>query len=164
MDLKLCLRTTAHAGSPVNRSAEATRSAFAAQFYWEDQEEDVHSFVAVCLLHIMAKGKNKIPRPLSLTAHVAIPNEVIHFDYLFMGESDDHLKYIFVIKDDLSGYAWLDAYPATSAENAATTLARWNRVFTTPLIWICDQDPHFLNKALQFVSTRQHIHYIPTIA
>lgn len=32
------------------------------------------------------------------------PNNIIQFDYLFLGQSDDDKSYAFVVKDDLSGY------------------------------------------------------------
>lgn len=44
-------RTIGHAGSAGHLSAEITRSALAAQLYWEDQEEEVHSFVALCSVY-----------------------------------------------------------------------------------------------------------------
>lgn len=81
-----------------------------------------------------------------------------------MGDSDDDLKYFFVIKDHLSGYAWLDAYQEASAENSATTMAPWNLVLTTPRIWISDQGLHFFDNALQFLSTSRHIHHILKVA
>jgi hypothetical protein len=35
--------------------------------------------------------------------HASKPNEVIHFDYLYMGPSVDDAKYVLIVKDDYKG-------------------------------------------------------------
>ena len=57
-----------------------------------------------------------VPRPLGETVHGTGPNEVVHFDYLCVGESgpqasqglseDGGFRYMLVIMDDLSNYAF----------------------------------------------------------
>ena len=104
IDLKLRLLTIAHAGASGHRGADSTWHALREQFTWTDLREDVRSFVSSCLLCVLSNSSNKIPRPLSSTIQATKQNEVIHFDYLFFfGESEDKHKYLFVIKDDLSG-------------------------------------------------------------
>ena len=55
-----------------------------------------------------------VPRPLGETVHGTAPNEVVHFDYLHVGESgpqasqglpeDGGFRYILVIMHDLSNF------------------------------------------------------------
>jgi len=73
------------------------------------------------------------------------PNEVLHFDYLFLGKSIDDSKYVLALKDDISGYCWLAPTSNANGEFAAATLARWNRTFSAPSFWVSDQGPHFQN-------------------
>ena len=74
-----------------------------------------------------------------MTLHGTIPNEVIHFDLLYMGHGFDGLKYIPVIRDDISSYLRLIPTGKADAEAAAARLARWIRVFTIVIIWDSDQ-------------------------
>lgn len=78
----------------------------------------------------MAKSGNKVPRPIAQTLHPEKPNEVVNFDFLYMGLGHDEHKYVLVIKDDLSSYVWLP--PANSADEstAATELSAWIRTFS----------------------------------
>jgi hypothetical protein len=39
--------------------------------------------------------------------HASKPNEVIHFDYLYMGPSVDDAKYVLIVKENYSNYFWL---------------------------------------------------------
>lgn len=104
IDLKLRLITVAHAGNAGHRGADSTFNAIRNNFTWADIRDDIRTFVASCLLCVLAKSGNKIPRPLSTTLHATKPNEIIHFDYLFLGESENDDKYALVVKDDLSSY------------------------------------------------------------
>lgn len=163
-ELKLRLLTIAHAGSAGHRGSESTWNALRDSFTWTDMREDVRSFVASCLLCVLSKGGNKVPRPLSTTVHATKPNEVIHFDYLFLGESEDDRKYVLVVKDDLSGYCWLEASTAADAKHTADVLARWNRVFTPPKVWVSDQGSHFKNEVIAHLASVHRIRHHFTIA
>lgn len=164
IDLKLRFLTIAHAGDSGHRGSDATEQALREKFYWKDQREDVRSFVSSCLLCVLGKSGEKIPRPLSTTLHASKPNEVIHFDYLFMGESDKHNKYVLVVKDDLSGYCWLEPTSSASAEHTANVLARWIRIFTTPSVWVSDQGSHFKNEVMQQLSSEHRIRHNFSVA
>ncbi len=88
INLKLRLLTIAHAGNAGHRGADPPWNSLSEQFFWTDQRDGVRTFVSSCLLRVLAKSGNKVPRPLSTTLHATKPNEIIHFDYLFLGESD----------------------------------------------------------------------------
>lgn len=89
----------------------------------------------------MRSGKtgNKIPPPLATTLYGKNPNEVIHSDYLFLGDSDTDNKYVLAFKDDLIGYFWLSPTSSSDARHTADVLARWSQTFSTPNVWVSDQ-------------------------
>jgi len=164
IDLKLKLLTIAHAGTAGHRGSDSTRATLLENFRWTGIQRDVRDFVASCLLCIMAKSGNKIPRPLSTTLHGSKPNEVLHFDYLFLGKSIDDSKYVLALKDDISGYCWLAPTSNANGEFAAATLARWNRTFSAPSFWVSDQGPHFINEVLETMAKSHNIVHKPTVA
>ena len=73
-----------------------------------------------------------VPRPLGETVHGTAPNEVVHFDYLYVGESgpqasqglseDAGFRYILVITDDLSNFVLIEPVVVCAAEATAASL------------------------------------------
>jgi transposase InsO family protein len=95
---------------------------------------------------------DKGPRPLGTQLHATKPNEILHFDFLYIGLSrDGKYQYLLLLKDDLSGYLWL--VPCRTADSAATfdALMRWFAVFGVVLLWISDRGSHFNNEVVQRV-------------
>ena len=127
-------------------------------------EGDCAEFVAMCLHCLTGKTGHKIPRPLSMTLLGTKPNEVIHFDFLYMGHGIDGLKYILVIRDDISSYLWLIPTGKADAEAAADGLARWVRVFTVMIIWVSDQGSHFKNIVMKELADVHKIKHHFTVA
>lgn len=100
----------------------------------------------------------------TLSPPVSKPTQVIYFDYLFLSESDKDEKYVLVIKDDLSGYCWLDLTPSPTSEHTAEVLARWTRVFTAPEVWVSDQGSQFKNKVIEHLTAMHQIHHNMIVA
>lgn len=163
-ELKVKLLVLAHAGAAGHRGSDATHAALSEEFTWIGMRKDVADFTDDCLLCIMARDGKRVPRPLALTLHATRPNEVLHFDYLFMGESEADTRYVLVVKDDISGYAWLAPSEKASAEHTAETLTRWNRTFTVPVYWVSDQGSHFINETLLEMASTYKISHKPTVA
>ena len=113
--LQLQLLIVAHCGHAGHRGAEPTADILREQFSWDTLDADCHSFVSNCIHCIMAKTGQNIPRLFAACLHATLPNEVVHFDYLFMGPSSAGEKYILVLKDELSSYLWL--VPTTNANS-----------------------------------------------
>lgn len=71
-----------------------------------------------------------MPRPLASALHAQRPNEVVHLDYLYMGPSSaEGPKYVLLLKDDLSSFAWLFPTAHPDAENAVSAMASWIATF-----------------------------------
>jgi transposase InsO family protein len=93
-----------------------------------------------------------VPRPLGTQLHATKPNEILHFDFLYIGLSRDRkYQYLLLLKDDLSGYLWL--VPCRMADAAATVdaLMRWLAVFGVVLLWISDRGSHIKNEVVRRV-------------
>ena len=125
---------------------------------------DVSIFVSNCVHCIMSKTGHKIPRPLPLTLHATKPNEVVNFDFLYLGQSHTEIKYVLVIKDDLSSYVWLKPCSSANSETAAHEISRWIRTFTAMFYWVSDQGSHFKNQVMEHLAKDHNIHHNFTVA
>lgn len=116
-------------------------------------ENDVSSFIGNCLHCLVSRTGEKIPRPLSLTLHGTKPNEVLHIDYLYMGNSGSQMfSYLLVIKDDFSSFVWLFPTSSATSDAAADALATWVSTFGC-IDWVLsDQGVHFKNELLKTLS------------
>jgi Integrase core domain len=124
--------------------------------------KDVKVFVQKCLHCVATATGDKVPLPLGTHLHANKPNEILHFDFLYIGLSrDGKYQYLLLFKDDLSGYLWL--VPCRTADTAATVdaLMRWFAVFGVVLLWISNRGSHFKNEVLRRVQkelkTKHHL-------
>jgi IS30 family transposase len=117
--------------------------------------KDVKVFVQNCLHCVDTIPEDKVPRTLSTQIHATKPNEILHFDFLYIGLSrDGKFQYLLLLKDDLSGY--LRLVPCRTADAAATVdaLMRWVAVFRVMLVWISDRGSHFKNEVVRRVQKK----------
>lgn len=162
--LKLRLFSIAHAGETGHRGMESTFDSLQSTFSWSGMSSETKEFVNDCLLCLISKSGNRIPRPLSTGIHSTRPGEILHFDFIYLGPSTSTDKYSLVLKDYFSSYCWIEPVDSANAENAALILAKWNRVFTAPSIWVSDQGPQFINSAMDLLATDYHILHKPVVA
>jgi transposase InsO family protein len=109
-------------------------------------------FVQNCLCCVATIPANKVPRPLGTQLHATKPNEILHFDFVYIGLSrDGKYQYLLLVKDDLSGYLW--PVPCRIDDAAATddALMRWFAVIGVVLLWISDRGSHFKNEVVRRV-------------
>ena len=129
-ELQLRIIVVAHTGLAGHRGYDATLSIIKEKFTWGSLSHDSKVFVRACIHCIGSRSGDRIPRPFLNTLHASKPNELTHFDYVYLGPTPAGLTYALVIKDDFSSYVWLVPTPSASAEHAATSLARWIDVFS----------------------------------
>jgi transposase InsO family protein len=144
-DLQLRICVVAHTGHGGHRGLTTTTESIKAVFFWKTLIDDVRTFCNTCLHCCSTIGGDRTLRPYVQALHVSQPNEVIHFDFLFMVPSLAGYKYLLLIKDDLSGYLWL--LPSASADAAATVdaLSLWFAAFGVATTWVSDRGSHFKN-------------------
>ena len=162
VELQMSVLVATHAGPNGHRGKDATENNLKSSFYWDSMEQDCTHFVDSCIHCILSRTGNKIPRPLATTCHADKPNEVVHFDFIYMGASSEEYKYILVIKDNLSSYFWLVGCASADAETAAEALSKWITVFTAMDMWVSDQGSHFKNMLMRILASDFKIrhHYV----
>jgi hypothetical protein len=92
--------------------------------------KNVKVFVQICLHCVATVPGDKVPRPLGTQLHATKPNEILHFEFLYIALTrDGKYQYFLLLKNDLSGHLWL--VPCRTAVAAATDdeLMRWFAVF-----------------------------------
>jgi Integrase core domain/Integrase zinc binding domain len=142
------LHSRAH-GLGGHRGYVTTSNAIKSEFTWLSLELDVKPFCQTCLHCLSTIGGDRTPRPLGEALHATRPNEVIHFDFLYLGPSDVGLKYFLLIKDDLSGYVWLIPSQAADAATVVDALLSWFAAFGVSMTWVSDQGSPFKNTVLE---------------
>lgn len=163
-EVQLGIITAAHCGSSGHRGIESTLAIAKEEFTWQNMRSDVTEFVKQCIHCMVGKGGSKVPRPLSETLHGTLPNQVVHFDYLFMGHGINDMKYLLVIKDDISSYCWLCPSQMANSEHTAKELSRWIQTFTAMDCWVSDQGSHFKNMVLKGLAEDYKIRHHFTVA
>jgi Integrase core domain/Integrase zinc binding domain len=150
LQLRLCVE--AHCRSAGHRAYEATLGAIKEYLACTTMAKDVKVFVQNCLHCVATIPGDKVPRPLGTQLHATKPNEILHFDFLYIGLSrDGKYQYLQLLKDDFSGY--LSLVPCRTADAAATVdaLMRWFAVFGVVLLCISDRGSHFKIEVVQRV-------------
>jgi Integrase zinc binding domain len=117
LQIRLCVE--AHCRSAGHRAYQATLGAIKEYVAWTTMAKDVKVFVQNCLHRVATIPRDKVPRPLATQLHATKPNEILSFDFLYIGLSrDGKYQYLLLLKDDLTGYLWL--VPCRTADAAAT--------------------------------------------
>jgi Integrase zinc binding domain len=83
MQVRLCV--IAHCGRRGHRGHQVTLTAIQDHYCWKEMSKDIKAFVGSCYHFIASAPGETTPRPLGESLHATKPNEVIHFDYLYMG-------------------------------------------------------------------------------
>lgn len=103
------------------------------------------TFVGSCLHCLATEPGAIIPRPLGHALHETEPKKLLYFDFCFMSPGVKNNNYVLVLKDDFSGYVWLKATTATTAEVAGDHLIEWFDSFGHVQQWVSGQGTHFKN-------------------
>nr|CCA21784.1 chromodomain protein putative [Albugo laibachii Nc14] len=109
--------------------------------------DDVHLFVKQCL-HCSATD-GTVLRVLGEALYGTKPNDLIHWDYVYTGNSNTWQRYIVVLKDDASKYVWLKAGAEADALTTRELLLDWFASFRICYRWVSDQGSHFKNTVIE---------------
>jgi Integrase core domain/Integrase zinc binding domain len=146
MQVRLC--GIAHCGRGGHRGHQVTLSTIKDQYSWKVMSKDIKVFVGSCFHCIASAPGETTPRPMGKALHASKPNEVIHFDYLYMDTSVGNVKYVLIVKDDYSTYVWLKQCKNADAYSTAAILIEWFAAFGVAQQWASDQGSHFKNKVM----------------
>ncbi|POM65947.1 LOW QUALITY PROTEIN: Hypothetical protein PHPALM_18268 [Phytophthora palmivora] len=114
----------------------------------------VTEFVRKCLLCLHSKGGKIVSRPWSETIECSTRNGVLHFDYLYMGESYGESKYLLVLKDHATHYCELVVADTPDSIVVVEALLAWHSRFGIPPDWVSDNGTHFKNEVVTELSRR----------
>ena len=136
----------AHLEGAGHRGVDATMARLERHCVREGIAGDVRYMTRICLYCADTKVGALVPPTVEETPHEREPNAVVHFDYLYMGESAvdasidavDRFHYVLVILVDVSGYTWLRPSRACTANGNVAELVRWWATFGPPTTWVSD--------------------------
>ena len=143
--LQVRLMICAHMRDAGHRGVAATRVRLQEFCVWSCMKAQIREFSRQCLHCADTRSGDVVARPLGETVHGTAPNDVVHFDYLCVGESgpqasqvwseDSGLRYILVIMDDLSNFVSMEPVEVCTAEATASSLLPWCKtclLYTSP--------------------------------
>ena len=163
LQLRLCV--LAHAGPAGHRGVRVTFKSLATRFVWSKMKSQVREFVRGCLHCRGAKGPALHPRPWGSTLVGEKPNQVVHFDFLYLKPAQKTgYSYVLTIRDAFSGYVDLVPASDTTAFTAATALLGWMAHFGTPEVWVSDRGPHFFNHLVAEIARQRGVEHHFTTA
>ncbi|GMF60896.1 unnamed protein product [Phytophthora fragariaefolia] len=162
LQLRICI--VGHFGAAGHRTVDVTLKAIAEKFVWVDMTTDVKHFVARCLHCASVSVGPPFPRPPGEALHAERPNELLHWDYLSMGDAATGEAYVLVLKDDASNYVWLLPTVAATAGSTYEALLDWFSAFGLCRSWVSDQGTHFKNAVIQSLQRALGAHHHFTTA
>lgn len=154
----------AHAGSAGCKGAYSTTELLIVRFICKTLRDDVSIFISKCIHWIISKTVKKIPRPCVLTLNASMPNQILQFDFLFIGPRSASHKYVLVLKDDLSSYCWFSPCVLAESETAALKISRWIITLTVMKHWDSDKRTHLKNELLKKLAAEHNIRYKFSVA
>ena len=158
--IKIDLLIMSHCGPAGHRGQAVTANHVKDNFTWTGIGDDIKTFVNKCLHCQSTKGQIRVTREHAHTLHASKPNEILHFDYLYMSEGEQNWKYILILKDDFSSFVWLVKTRTCDTDSAVQALKDWITTFGAPKTWVSDQGSHFKNEVMAKLAatlgTRHH--------
>eukprot|EP00736_Rhodelphis_marinus_P010119 Rmarinus@m.1922 len=164
-ELKVKLLVTAHAGVAGHCGMERTQDRLEKMCLWEGLAGDVRAFVSSCLLCVATRPGQKVPRPLGHQLRGTMRNEVVHMDFLTMPRSHDgELRYVLVLKDDLTSFVRFVPSSAATAAVCVDALSFWIADFGIPKFIVSDQGSHFKNELVRSMCEKLDVHHHLVVA
>ena len=138
----------AHYGASGHNGSDATRKKVETNYCWTNIKSTVDDIVMDCILCRIGKGER--PTRIHLGEHPVPtgPNEQVHFDFYYVGESASGETYLLVIRDGFSRYTMLLPTDGASATTAAQGILHWISLFGLPRRFFSDNGSHFRNTVM----------------
>ncbi|POM60306.1 hypothetical protein PHPALM_30853 [Phytophthora palmivora] len=149
---RLCI--VVHCGAQGHRGLHAMLTHLRRLFFIDNITKIVTAFVHKCLLCLHSRGGKIIPRPWGETIDCSMRNGLLHFDYLYMGNSYGNSKYLLVLKDHATHYCDLIVADTPDSRVAVEALLDWHARFGLPPEWVSDCGSHFKNEIVAELARR----------
>ena len=161
IQLQLRIYVVGHFGIAGHRGYDTTLKNIQKYFFWETMQDDIKMFYDSCLHCSSTSSGHRIPRPYGHAMHSDKQNEILHFDFIYMGKSgaDRPLEYVLMMNDDASSYAWFHPTESADALSATEGLMKWFCAFGVVKNWISDRGTHFKNKLVEALTHTLHTYH-----
>lgn len=146
-----------------HRGVTATLSVIKKSMKFPTTEADFYAFVQSYLVCVLSGTGTGVLHLLGKQRHPKKVNELIHFDFLFVGEARSGPQYNLIVKDDFSGYLFLCSNEKSDASSAAGVFMEYFSTFVSVPEWYSDQGPHFCNELTEIMANSMGAkHRLPT--
>lgn len=135
LQLRICV--SAHCGCGAHLGIGPTTDIIKDKLVWSTMHSDIKSLVQSCIVCVLCSIGSKVLRPLGQQLHSKEVSELLHFDFLYTGESSTGEEYILILKDDFYGYVYLRA---CKNSDAARVLTEYFSTFVPVLNWFLTMD------------------------
>lgn len=152
-ELQLRIIVAAHCGLSGHHRYATTCNIIKEKVFWDTIDPDVKEFVQVFLSCLLSGNGVKVPSPLGQQVHAERVGKLLHFDYVYVGESSDGKASLLILKDDFSGYVFLQPCSHADAETTAEVLMEYFTTFVPVLSWFSEQGTHFKNELIELLAT-----------
>lgn len=125
--------------------------------FWTALEGDDKAFVKIFLVCLLSEKIDKVPRPLVHQIHAQCVSEVLQLEYLYIGESTGGKEYIFILKDDFSGYDFLRPCKTADAFTTTNAIIEYFYMFVPLLTSFSNEGSHFKNEVMDFIAVSMGI-------
>ncbi|OWZ08102.1 hypothetical protein PHMEG_00019407 [Phytophthora megakarya] len=149
---RLCI--IAHCGQQGHRGQAAMTTHLNRIFEIENLSATANKFVASCLMCCHVKGGRVVKRPWGETIDCNQRNGVLHFDFLYLGESFGEAKYLLVLKDHATHFVELTVCDSANSTATVEAILSWHSRYGVPPIWVSDNGSHFKNEVMSELRRR----------
>lgn len=94
----------------------------------------------------------KVPRQIEPAIFGTKLNDLFQLNYLNSGRSSTGDRFVLMMQNDHSGYAWHYSAPCTNAGDAAHTIIDWSAAFGPPSIFMTDRPIHFRDEVMHLLA------------
>jgi IS30 family transposase len=126
--------------------------------------EDLQAFLRKCIHCQSTNGSHRIPRPMMHTRYATLQNQLLHFDFLYIGPCVSGCTYLLVLKDDHTNYTWLRPSRIADGESAVHAVLELCSTFGIVHNWCSDQGRNFVKFLMQSVARELRVQHRFTTA
>ena len=129
-------------------------------------QQDISERLSRCLQCVKIAGGTSIRRPMGEQLVATAPNQILHFDFVYIGKGKKGMVYILVLRCGFSSMVELVPCTEATAEICAEALLQWFSRYGTVKQWVSDQGPHFKNLVIDAVrrATKVQHHFVTPYA
>lgn len=105
-----------------------------------------------CLVCLRLDSGVKASRPQGQKMHSESVGELLHFDFLYIGDSVDENEYVLILKHYYSEYVFLRTCKHADAGRTAEVMMEYFTTFVPVLNELSDQGTHFKNEVMELLA------------